>query len=200
MPESQTGVRVNRPHPCLAGPPVAPLFSERRRTPSLEKGESVSILYGELVVSFSPHRRKSVPSLSLSLSLSLVYTEKRQTLSRCRWERVSPVYREYADSFLMQGRVAPVLYAEEKVFWFCLERRQTPSSWIGESVVPPIQWAVIPLPSDDVLFYSERRQTPSLEKGESVSLLYREEPLSFSVQMREWLPFSSIHSGGGLRL
>ena len=131
MPESQTGVRVNRPHPCLAGPPVAPLLSERRRTPSQEKGESVSILYRELVVSFSPHRRKSVPSLSLSLSLSCIYREEADSFSMqmraclpciqrvcrllldagqsgsrsvCRGESVLILFREEADSFLMNRR------------------------------------------------------------------------------------------------
>jgi len=72
--------------------PRYPLFSERRRTPSLEKGESVSILYRELVVSFSPHRRESV--LSLSLSLSLLYIQRRGRLFLYAEESVSPLYIE----------------------------------------------------------------------------------------------------------
>ena len=91
--------------------PRSLLFRERRQTPSLERGERVSILYKEEAVSFSPQRRESVLFLSsiqrrgrLLLyeeeSVSRLYIESMQPLSRCRgeWLPLSMARRECLDS------------------------------------------------------------------------------------------------------
>ena len=92
------------------------LFSiMRRQTPSVAKGESVSLLYREEAGSFYMKRRKR---------LSLPYTEEADPFSK-KMGRVSLLYRDEVDSFSMKRK---------RVSLFSILRRQTPSLRKGESV------------------------------------------------------------------
>ena len=72
---------------------VAPVlfYSQRRRTPSLERGESVSILYREEADSFSMRRREWFPFSSMQRGGRIHFMTRRECL----------------DSVLIGGRLLP---------------------------------------------------------------------------------------------
>ena len=72
---------------------VAPVlfYSQRRRTPSLERGESVSILYREEADSFSMRRREWFPFSSMQRGGRIHFMTRRECL----------------DSVLKGGRLLP---------------------------------------------------------------------------------------------
>ena len=69
------------------------LYIERRETPPLYKGESVSLLYREEADSFSIERRES-----------LLYIERRETPSLFKGESVPLPHTEEADTFSIKRR------------------------------------------------------------------------------------------------
>ena len=89
-------------------------YSQRRRTPSLKRGESDSLLYRD---SLSRKRRECFASIQRGgalllgavegVALVLSYSQRRRTPSLERGESVSFLYklsREEADSFSMRRR------------------------------------------------------------------------------------------------
>ena len=90
------------------------LFSiERRDTPSLCRGDSVSLLYGEEADSFSLQERESL--FYRRESARLLYSEERDFFALQRRESVSPFFIERTSE-------------DERVSLFSIKRRQTPFS------------------------------------------------------------------------
>ena len=97
--------------PLLSAYRRVSLFSiERRDTPSLCRGDSVSLVYGEEAGSFSLQERESL--FYRRESARLLYSEERDFFALQRRESVSPFSIERT---------------QKRVFLFSMAKRETPS-------------------------------------------------------------------------